>query len=47
MLAVSTPMLVVSFVPAATSSLIRDVQEVTSTNVLHCFRVSCIASSAG
>ena len=47
MLAVSTPMLVVSFVPAATSSLIRDVQEVTSANVFHCFRIHCIASSAG
>jgi hypothetical protein len=45
-LAVSTPMLVVSFVPAATSSLIRDVQEVTSANVFHFFsgplyRVQC------
>jgi hypothetical protein len=46
-LALSTPMLVVSFAPAATSSLIRDVQEVTSANVFHCFRVHCIASSAG
>ena len=47
MLAMSTPLLVVSFVPAATSSLIRDVQEVTSANVFHCCRVPCIASSAG
>ena len=37
MLALSTPMLVVSFVPAATSSLIRDVQEVTSAIVFIVF----------
>ena len=47
MLALSMPMLVVSFVPAAASSLIRYVQEANSANVLHCFRFSCFASCAG
>ena len=40
------PVLVVSFVPAAASSLIRDVQKANSSHLRHSFRFSCFASCA-